>query len=301
VIAVNLGQLEAADSYCRQILRHYENFTVASRLSPRRLRKDLMRVYAFARTTDDIGDESGETAFAVKRLERWKAEVEALFNGVLPSHPVLIALAPTLVTHRLPLKPFMDLIEANMQDQRVSTYEDWPALLGYCRMSAAPVGRIVLQLFDVTDRRAVPLSDDVCIGLQLANFAQDVGNDSRRGRCYLLQNEVRTLGQNGAVASMSNRARELLASGHTLEALVNGRLRLQLALYRLGGEAILDAIAAAQYDTSQVRPVVTTGGRVRIVVRAVRDFLALPGAAHLMAPAPQSANHSGDSRGRHDG
>ena len=292
MIAVNLGQLEAADSYCRQILRHYENFTVASHLAPRRLRNDLMRVYAFARTTDDIGDESGEPAFAVKRLERWKAEVEALFNGVLPSHPVLIALAPTLVKHRLPMQPFLDLIDANLQDQRISQYEDWPALLGYCNLSAAPVGRIVLQLFDVTDRRAVPLSDDVCIGLQLANFAQDVENDAQRGRCYLLQQQVRELGQTGAIAAMCARARELLASGLALEAMVSGRLRLQLELYRLGGEAILDAIAAIGYDTAHTRPVVTKGERWRIVGRAARDFLTLPGAGHVMSPAAQP---SGDA------
>ena len=300
MIAVNLGQLEAADSYCRQILRHYENFTVASHLAPRRLRSDLMRIYAFARTTDDIGDESGEPAFAVKRLERWKAELEALFNGVLPSHPVLIALAPTLVKHKLPMQPFFDLIHANLQDQQVSQYEDWPALLGYCRLSAAPVGRLVLQLFDVTDRRAMPLSDDVCIGLQLANFAQDVENDARRGRCYLLQQDVRAFGEKGAIQAMCSRARELLASGLALEAMVGGRLRLQLELYRLGGEAILDAIAAIDYDTAHRRPVVSDGERWRILGRAARDFLALPGAGYVMSPAPQASSDA-ELQGRRRG
>jgi squalene synthase HpnC len=279
MIAVNLGQLEAADSYCRQILRHYENFTVASRLAPRRLRSDLMRVYAFARTTDDIGDESGEPAFAVKRLERWREEVEALFNGVLPSHPVLIALAPTLVKHRLPLQPFLDLIDANLQDQQVSEYEDWPQLHAYCRLSAAPVGRIVLRLFDVSDPRAVPLSDDVCIGLQLANFAQDVADDAERGRRYLLQSDLRRLGHSGAVAAMCERARELLSSGQRLEALVRGRLRVQLALYRLGGEAILDAIAAVNFDTAHVRPAVRNRDRIRIAFRALRSLFTLPSSA----------------------
>lgn len=278
MIAVNLGQLEAADAYCRQILRHYENFTVASRVAPRRLRRDLTRVYAYCRTTDDIGDESGEPAFAIKRLERWRAEVEALFNGVLPSHPVLVALAPTIVTHRLPAAPFLDLIEANLQDQRVNTYESWPQLRAYCRLSAAPVGRIVLRLFDVSDPRAVPLSDDVCIGLQLANFAQDVANDAERGRCYLLQDELRSHGERGGVAAMCDRARELLSSGTRLEAMVRGRLRLQLALYRLGGEAILDAIAAADHDTAHLRPVVERRARTRILVRALRGQVTFGGA-----------------------
>jgi len=275
MIAVNLGQLEASDAYCRQILRHYENFTVASRLTPRRLRRDLTRVYAFCRTTDDIGDESGEPAFAIKRLERWRAEVEALFNGVLPSHPVLIALAPTLVTHRLTEQPFLDLIAANLQDQRVNAYEDWSQLRGYCRLSAAPVGRIVLQLFGVTDPRAVPLSDDICIGLQLANFAQDVAGDAQRGRCYLLQSELSSLGVAGAVSALCERARELLSSGRRLEGLVRGRLRLQLSLYRLGGDAIVDAIAASGYTTASARPAVARGDRIRIGLHALRDMIAL--------------------------
>ena len=91
-------------------------------------------------------------------------------------------------------QPFVDLIDANLQDQRVDTYEDWPALRGYCMLSAAPVGRIVLRLFDINEEAAVPLSDDVCIGLQLANFAQDVSVDKRLGRTYLLQSDIRNRG-----------------------------------------------------------------------------------------------------------
>jgi phytoene/squalene synthetase len=163
-----------------------------------------------------------------------------------------------------------------MQDQKIGSYEDWPALLGYCKLSAAPVGRIVLQVFDIPDARARALSDDVCIGLQLANFAQDVANDAKRGRSYLLQNEVRQLGLAGAVRAMCDRARELLISGQTLETIVRGRLRLQLALYRLGGEAILDAIAAVQFDTAHVRPVVSPSARRRILARGVRGVLSQP-------------------------
>ena len=231
----------AADAYCVAMLRHYENFTVASRLAPRALRRDLARIYAFARTTDDLGDETGDPVVATRRLNAWRDEVTALFAGDVALHPVLLALRDTIERRTLPPQPFVDLIEANLQDQRVSNYEDWPALLGYCRLSAAPVGRLVLRLCGIDDPRAVALSDDVCIGLQLANFAQDVSVDARRGRTYLLQCELRDGGQRGAVRAMCERARTLLASGRELEAMVSPRMRLQLALYRLGGEAILDA------------------------------------------------------------
>jgi len=269
MIAINLAELSAADAYCRKLVQHYENFTVASRLTPRRLRRDLTRVYAFCRTTDDIGDETGDRALAIDRLERWKWELQGLFEGALPTHPVLIALAPTLRVHNLEAGPFLDLIEANVRDQWVDSYDDWPALLQYCRLSAAPVGRIVLQLFGVDDLRAKLLSDDVCIGLQLANFAQDVRDDAARGRTYLLQTDLRRLGSDGAVCAMCDRARSLLSSGRWLEGLVAGRLRLQLTLYRLGGEAILDAISAAEFQTSEVRPAVRRRSRVGLLLRAV--------------------------------
>ena len=264
------ASVAAADVYCGALLQHYENFTVASRLSPRSLRRDLARVYAFCRTTDDIGDETGDPELATERLLRWRDDVVAMFDGnVPPEHPVLLALSATLVTHRMPRQPFVDLIEANLQDQRVRSYEDWPALRAYCSLSAAPVGRMVLRLNGYDDSRRTELSDAVCIGLQLANFAQDVGVDLGKGRCYLLQADVRANGAHGAVRAMCDRARRLLDQGRALEATVGPRLRVQLALYRLGGLAILDAIARAGYRTESHRPAVSTQDRARIAARAL--------------------------------
>ena len=263
-------RLRDADRECAQLVRHYENFTVASRLAPRRLRRDLTRVYAYARTTDDIGDETGDARVATERLAAWREQVAALFAGGAVNHPVLVALAATVRAHQLAEQPFIDLIDANLQDQSTHEYEDWPALLGYCRLSAAPVGRIVLELFGVHDARAQALSDDVCIGLQLANFAQDVSIDSARGRTYLLQADLRR-GEISAVASMCERARALLKSGVELEGMVKGRLRFQLALYRLGGVAILDAIAATGFRTAKSRPVVSRIARLRILVDGSRE------------------------------
>jgi squalene synthase HpnC len=264
----------AADVYCNALLRHYENFTVASRLSPRALRLDLARVYAFCRTTDDLGDEIGDPDVATARLQRWRDDLVAMFDGnVPPDHPVLLALSETVVRHRLPLQPFTDLIAANLQDQRVHNYEEWPALHGYCSLSAAPVGRIVLRLNGFDDGSHIELSDAVCIGLQLANFAQDVGVDARKGRCYLLQADIREHGRAGAVRAMCDRARRLLDHGRALEASVGPRLRVQLALYRLGGTAILDAIAHAGYRTESFRPSVSTQDRGRIASTALLTAL----------------------------
>ena len=206
------GELEAADRHCRSLaLRHYENFAVAAGFLSREVRVDLMRVYAYCRTTDDFGDESGSAAGA--RLEHWRSEVVSFFAGGPPIHPVLIALRETVARRVLPAQPFLDLISANEQDQVVSSYPDWEALHAYCTLSAAPVGRIVLRVFGLDDPALVPLSDDVCIGLQLANFAQDVGRDAQLGRTYLIGEEVARLGRTGATRALCERARGLLASG----------------------------------------------------------------------------------------
>lgn len=265
------GELEPADAYCRRLLKgHYENFWVASPLVPRRLRPDFARLYAYCRTVDDLGDESPSAEVAEERLGAWRDDVQRIFAGGLPVHPVLVALAETVRAHDLPAEPFLDLISANLQDQRVAAYATWDELLAYCRWSAAPVGRVVLRLFGIREARLDALSDDVCIGLQLANFAQDVKVDAGKGRVYLLQAEIAELGQAGAVRAMCERASGLLDSGHELEAAVTSRrLRGQLALYRTGGEAILRAITRAGYRTGEVRPSVPMTAKVGLLLQAL--------------------------------
>jgi phytoene synthase len=267
-----------ADALCiRMARRHYENFSVASLVVPRPLRLHLARIYAYCRTTDDLGDESGGAA--LWRLHLWQSEVEAMFAGRPPVHPVLVALSPTVARFEIPAEPFLDLIAANVQDQRVSAYASWEELNAYCMLSAAPVGRMVLRLFEVEDPRAVPLSDDVCVGLQLANFAQDVAVDRGKGRTYLIQSELDRLGLPGAVEAMCERARHLLRSGRELERLpMPGRLRLQLSLYRKGGEAIIEAIRQEGYRTDRCRPEVSPATKLRLVAGAVSDGVrGLPG------------------------
>jgi squalene synthase HpnC len=266
--------LDAADVYCRELTkRHYENFIVASGLVSADMRLDLSRIYAFCRTTDDLGDESGSPDAALERLDRWRADVHAMFAGKLPVHPVLFALRETVARTTMSPEPFFDLIEANRLDQRVSAYETWPQLEAYCRLSAAPVGRMVLAVFSVQGVDAQMLSDDVCIGLQLANHAQDVKRDGLMGRCYILGEDVASSGMTGAVSKLVERARRLLDSGRALEAMVPLALRMQLALYRLGGLAICDAIERIGFRTDLQRPVVSGRAKVSILARAIGGSL----------------------------
>lgn len=267
-----MNEIDSADAYCRLLAtRHYENFAVASKIVPGRIRRDLMRFYGFCRTTDDLGDESGSRDEALARLARWRDETQAFFAGAAPVHPVLIALRETVEHYNLDKQPFLDLIAANEQDQRVQAYETWPQLEAYCMLSAAPVGRVVLRFFGIANPTTEKLSDDVCIGLQLANHAQDVSRDVKIGRRYLLEEDLAGGGTRGAVKGLVQRARSLLASGATLETMAPGALRLQLALYRLGGLAVCDAIERLGYATEVTRPSVSKRAKVGILVRAVME------------------------------
>lgn len=265
-----LTELQSADAYCRYLAnRHYENFSVASFILPAELRQHLARVYAFCRSTDDYGDES--SGDALERLESWREQFVSSYAGsAKPVHPVLIALRETIAAFDLPDQPFLDLIAANVQDQRIHEYHTWTELDAYCHLSATPVGRLVLAIFGVHDPRAEQLSDDVCIGLQLANHAQDVRRDRDKGRTYLLQSDLQTGGVTVAVQSMANRAATLLTSGIELEQMVPGRLGLQLALYRLGGMAVVAAIEQMGYRTDQQRPHVSTLEKAKIVTVALK-------------------------------
>ena len=239
-----------------------ENFPVASLLFPRRLRPHLRAVYGFARLVDILGDEvEGDRLAALDELER---ELEACYSGE-PVWPVMRGLQPTIREFSLPREPFLRLIEANRMDQRISEYETWDDLKEYCRHSADPVGRLVLGLLRLDcEPELVAASDDVCTGLQLVNFLQDVPRDLELGRVYLPAEDRRRFGLTSldhpspqltqVLEFEAARARELLAAGRLLQAGIGGRVGRAVGLFARGGLAALTALERAQWDIFTQRP-----------------------------------------------
>src|ERR671936_978078 len=233
-----------------------ENFPVASLLFPRALRPHLRRVYGYCRLVDILGDEAeGDRLELLDELER---EVEACYTGE-PSWPVMRELAPTIRELELPREPFLRLIEANRIDQRVSEYETWDDLRWYCVHSADPVGRLVLGLLRrADDGELVRASDDVCTGLQLVNFLQDVPRDLALGRIYLPAEDRRLFDVNvldrpsaelrALLEFEAARARGLLGSGRLLQQRIGGRGGRAVGLFARGGLAALEALESAQWD-----------------------------------------------------
>jgi squalene synthase HpnC len=255
-----------------------ENFPVALKILPTSRRRHLMAAYRFARTTDDIGDQAppGQRLALLDDLE---ADLRRLYagqdgapgqgaDGAEPRSQVVRGLGPAVAECAIPMQPFLDLIEANRQDQVVSRYPAFDDLLGYCRLSANPVGRIVLYVFGCFTQPRAELSDSICTALQLAEHWQDVAEDLRAGRIYLPGEDLDAYGcteQDLAQASAPPKVRELMAfetrrAGELLDAgapligTLRGAARLAVAGYVAGGRAALAAITAAGHDVLRETP-----------------------------------------------
>ena len=257
-----------------------ENFSVASIVLGRRARDHLLAIYGFARLVDQIGD--AVAADRLRELDRFEADLDRVFEPAgRPEHPLLRRLAPTVHELDLPRQPFQRLIEANRQDQRQAAYETFEELVGYCELSANPVGELVLHVFGAATPDLIVLSDRVCTALQLAEHWQDVAEDFRNGRIYLPGEDRRRFGVTDAelaapgtgaalrrlLAFEVARARDLLDSGASLVGHLHGRARLAVAGYVGGGRATLAAIAAADYDVAAGAPRAGSAQRVRQTLR----------------------------------
>ena len=268
---------------------HYENFPVASRLLPARMRPHVAAVYAFARLADDMADE-GERPDGdrIADLDRWAARLDLAMRGGAtdrdPHWQVFAALGHSVTACGLPLGLFHDLLSAFRQDVRVKRYATWEELLDYCRRSANPVGRLVLRIAGY-DRPALDAaSDAVCTALQLTNFWQDLRVDRAKGRIYVpgairdahgareedLDAPQITPTWRAALADVTARTRALFAAGAPVADGVRGRLRYELRATWIGGSRILDKLEAANFDMFTHRPTLTKADVPLIAWRVAR-------------------------------
>ncbi|MEE1942130.1 squalene synthase HpnC [Streptomyces sp. TRM 70361] len=287
----------------------HENFPVAPRFLPRAWREDLTAVYGCVRLVDDIGDgelapggrdaaalgvEPGRAADRAALLDAFEADLRRAFRAAGaagtgrasadrdfpegPRHPLLRALVPTVRRRGLTPDPFLALVEANRRDQRVHRYGTWEELLGYCALSANPVGRIVLAVTGTTTPERVRRSDAVCTALQVIEHLQDVAEDlARQDRIYLPAEDLERFrvtesdlaaptanaSVRALVAYQARRAQELLNEGVPLVASLPGVPKLLVAGFTGGGRAALRAVRSARYDVLAGTPRPTRAGVLR--------------------------------------
>jgi phytoene synthase len=250
---------------------HYENFPVASLLLPAPLREPVAVIYRFARSADDFADEGSDPPdIRLQKLNNYRAQLGRIERAEPPGELLFRELEKIIKDHALPVQPFRDLVDAFSQDVTKKRYANFTEVMDYCRRSANPVGRLLLQLFKRTTDSELRQSDAICSALQLINFWQDVDIDyTRHHRVYLPQDEMgrhgvteRHLAEKrcdaawqGLLKGQIERSRALMLSGAPLGRSLPGRVGLEIRATVQGGLRILEKIERANYDVFRRRPV----------------------------------------------
>lgn len=249
----------SAYQYClQQAQQHYENFPVASRILPARLRQPISAIYAYARQADDYADEG--KLRPQQRIELLTAHGQALDDALAGKHatnPVFIACADAIRRHNLDPQLFHDLLIAFKLDVEKKCYDTFKEVLDYCRYSANPIGRLLLQLEGIRDHDAIAISDAVCSALQLINFYQDLAQDyDENQRVYLAMDEMQAAGittddlkhrrENENIKQFMltqyHRAEAMLHAGNSLPAIIGGRMGIELRIVLLTAQRILERL-----------------------------------------------------------
>jgi len=275
-----------AYKYCLQIAKgHYENFPVASILLPKRMRLPVAAIYAFARAADDWADEGDlSNEERLEALDDMARDILHTSDGNPPNDPVYIALADTMQQFDLPVSLFHDLISAFKQDVTQKRYADFGELMNYCRRSANPIGRLMLHLYGLTDRKSLGHSDAVCSALQLINFYQDLDQDYHElGRIYIPEDEMaasfvnevhfKNKRSDGAMMQLMRkqyqRANKLLNAGAPLGKRLKGRFGLEIRLIIAAASRVLQRLDQQQHDLFS-RPRLKPSDWIWIVWTALR-------------------------------
>jgi len=262
---------------------HYENFPVVSFLIPYDLRKDIAIIYWFARTADNLADE-GELSEneRLRKLENFESRLSDLLKGKHVDD-FDFALSETIKNRKLSIEHFYNLLKAFKQDVVKKRYHSFEEVLSYCKNSANPVGRLILELYDIRDQKAFEYSDLVCTALQLTNFYQDTKIDFDKGRNYFPQDEMEKFGvteimflNKGNSPNLINhvkfnieRARKLFSYGKKLLNFLDGRLKLEIKWTILSGEAILDKIEKNNFDVLIERPKLNKMDFGRLLIKSL--------------------------------
>ncbi len=262
---------------------HYENFPVVSFLIPKNLRRHVAIIYWFARTADDYADEGNfSEGERLEKLNNFEYRTKQLLIGKAESD-YEIALANTINEKNLTAENFYNLITAFRQDVIKNRYENFDEVIDYCKYSANPVGRLILELFDIRSEEAINYSDKICTALQLTNFLQDVFIDYKKGRIYLPQDEMEMLQiteklfehkENNhklkqLVKHNVDRAQNLLDEGKMLFPLLSGRLKVKIIWTVAGGEEILDQIRKNDYNVLNNRPELSKTRMISLFVKSL--------------------------------
>jgi len=275
--------LIAGYNEARRIVKsHYENFPVGSLLIPKKFRNDIAMIYWFARTADDFADEGNySSSIRLEKLQTFGDRLNSLLQHNSDTN-LEAALKNTIVTRRINPEYFFDLLKAFKQDVIKTRYQNFGEVLNYCSNSANPVGRILLELFDIRNNEAFLYSDKICTALQITNFIQDTKIDFGKRRIYYPFDEMEKFGVNEKMFEMNeisdnlkkliefsvNRVQSLFDEGKPLLEFLSGRFKYEIAWTIKGGEEILNKIRGADFDIFTERPVLTKTDYLKLIIKS---------------------------------
>lgn len=262
---------------------HYENFPVVSLFISKQLRKHVAIVYQFARQADDIVDEgTGSAELRIQNLELYNKQLSDSLDGKFAS-PFWGALYNTINQFNLTTKNFYDLLDAFKQDVTKSRYQTFQEVIHYCERSANPVGRIILEFYDIRDRETLKHSDAICTALQLTNFYQDTAVDFAKNRIYIPAEDFKKFGVTENIFQLKennlnfqkmlkyqvDRTQQFFDIGKRLLSVLPARLRMQIKMTILGGEEILKKISYINYNVLNMRPTLTKKDFSKLFLKAL--------------------------------
>ncbi|NOQ77627.1 MAG: squalene synthase HpnC [Methylococcaceae bacterium] len=265
--------LEESYLFCQKLAQgHYENFPVASVLLPKRLRRPISVIYAFARTADDFADEGdAPQEFRLEQLNTYSTALQGIKEkSYHETNPIFIALADVIKQHNLPIQLFDDLLDAFKQDVVKDRYHDFTEVLDYCRRSADPVGRLLLLLSNKPTQEQLSQSDAICSALQLINFYQDIVQDmTESDRIYIPTSELSefnvktnqltqvdedTTPLAPLMRLQYQRTQKLMSQGYQLGTGLSGRIGWEIRAMTLGGISTLNLLMLQKDNALLKRP-----------------------------------------------
>ncbi|MFN0207368.1 MAG: squalene synthase HpnC [Planctomycetota bacterium] len=266
-----------------------ENFPVLSNYISPEHSHHLAAVYAFCRIADDAADECETALQALQKLDAIHNDLDCVFGVKRPAMFEFLALQATVRERRLSRRPFEQLLDAFRQDQRKTRYETWDELIDYSKRSANPVGELVLSTageFENADivnhQKKIELSNQICTGLQLANFWQDISKDYKIGRIYIPADAMARHGVSESdiagerctpafcslLAELCNLTEPLFVEGSSLADIVGSRLKIPILAFAIAGHELIQRIRAAKFDVFTRRPEIGELPLKKILARA---------------------------------
>ena len=182
------------DQYCQdKAAQSGSSFYYSFMFLPPDQRRAITALYAFCREVDDVVDECSDAEVARTTLAWWRVQVAAIYQGT-PQHPAALALVPVVRQFNLQQEHLHEIIDGMEMDLQQHQYADFKALQLYCYRVASVVGLLSAEIFGYTERKTLKYAHDLGIAFQLTNIIRDMGEDARRGRIYIPQDELAQFG-----------------------------------------------------------------------------------------------------------